>query len=128
MAGLFTTLLVLCALNAILMPDTIYARPPSLLSRQRRISDQKLAEIETLIGLNEMKGMVKTVPVGFGAFDLKKIGRRRRSAINNKLETLQRIMQIINDNPELLEEDNILSSPVKLKESRQRENDEYSLI
>lgn len=29
--GLFITLLVLCALNVILMPNTIYARPPSLL-------------------------------------------------------------------------------------------------
>lgn len=39
-------------------------------------------------------------------------GRRRRSTINNKLETLKRIMQIINDNPELLDEDNVLSPQV----------------
>lgn len=31
MAGLFTTLLVLCALNVILIPDTIYARSFPLL-------------------------------------------------------------------------------------------------
>ncbi|XP_031366325.1 uncharacterized protein LOC116185629 [Apis dorsata] len=126
--GLFITLLVLCALNVILMPNTIYARPPSLLSRQRRVSDQILAERETDIGLGEVKGIIKVVPVGFGAFDLQRIGRRRRSAINNKLETLQRIMQIINNNPELLDKDNILSSPVKLKESRQRASEEYPFI
>ncbi|XP_031773363.1 uncharacterized protein LOC105735930 isoform X2 [Apis florea] len=127
MAGLYTTLLVLCALNAILMPDTIYARPPSLL-RQRRVSDQRLAEIETLLGLKNVRGKVMTVPVAFGVLDPDKIGRRRRSAINNRLETLQSVMQIINNNPELLDEDNILSSPVKLKESRRRGSDEYSLI
>ncbi|XP_043804204.1 uncharacterized protein LOC122721053 isoform X1 [Apis laboriosa] len=126
--GLFTTLLVLCALNVILMPNTIYARPPSLLSRQRRVSDQILAERETDIGLGEVKGIIKVVPVGFGAFDLQRIGRRRRSAINNKLETLQRIMQIINNNPELLDKDNILSSPVKLMESRQTSSEEYPFI
>ncbi|XP_043804205.1 uncharacterized protein LOC122721053 isoform X2 [Apis laboriosa] len=125
--GLFTTLLVLCALNVILMPNTIYARPPSLL-RQRRVSDQILAERETDIGLGEVKGIIKVVPVGFGAFDLQRIGRRRRSAINNKLETLQRIMQIINNNPELLDKDNILSSPVKLMESRQTSSEEYPFI
>ncbi|KAG6797393.1 hypothetical protein HZU73_07213 [Apis mellifera caucasica] len=125
MAGLFTTLLVLCALNVILIPDTIYARSFPLLSRQKRISDQMLAEADTRSGLSNVKGMVKTVPVGFGVFNLEQIGRRRRSTINNKLETLKRIMQIINDNPELLDEDNVLSPQVKLKENQ---SDEYSLI
>lgn len=46
---------------------------PSLLllfcSRQRRVSDQRLAEIETLLGLANVRGKVVTVPVAFGVLD-----------------------------------------------------------
>ncbi|XP_017756819.1 PREDICTED: uncharacterized protein LOC108548383 [Eufriesea mexicana] len=126
--SLLTTLLVFCVLNVILMPGSVHARPPSLLSRQRRVSDQRLAEIETLLGLENVKGKVVTVPVAFGMLDPDKIGRRRRSATNNRLETLQRIMKIIVNNPELLDEEKILSLPVKLKESRRSVDDAYYAI
>lgn len=38
-------------------------------SRQRRVSDQRLAEIETLMGLENVRGKVVTVPVAFGVLD-----------------------------------------------------------
>ncbi|XP_029056326.1 uncharacterized protein LOC114883081 isoform X1 [Osmia bicornis bicornis] len=124
--SLFVTLMVLSVLDLILMPTTTHARPPpSLLSRQRRVSDQRLAEIETLIGLENVKGKVVTVPVAFGVVDLNKIGRRRRSATNNRLETLQRILRIVANDPELLDDEKILSLPMKMKESRHAANDEW---
>ncbi|XP_071875396.1 uncharacterized protein [Bombus fervidus] len=125
--SLFVTLMVLCVLNVILMPGTTHARPPSLLNRQRRISDQRLAEIETLLGLEKVKGKVVTVPIAFGLVDPAKIGRRRRSATNNRFETLQRSMKIIANNPDTFNED-MLPLPVKLKESRLGVDDEYSYI
>nr|XP_033190643.1 uncharacterized protein LOC117157064 [Bombus vancouverensis nearcticus] len=130
--SLLVTLMVLCVLNVILIPQTTHARPPSLLSRQRRVSDQRLAEIETLLGLENVRGKVVTVPVAFGVLDPDKIGRRRRSATNNRLETLQRIMKIIANSPDTLNEnmlgERMLSLPVKLKESRLGVDDEYSYI
>lgn len=42
-------------------------------SRQKRISDQMLAEADTRSGLSNVKGMVKTVPVGFGVFNLEQM-------------------------------------------------------
>ncbi|XP_076753956.1 uncharacterized protein LOC143425213 [Xylocopa sonorina] len=126
--SLFAILLVLCVLVVILMPGVTYARPPPLLSRQRRVSDQRLAEIETLLGLENVRGKVVTVPVAFGVLDPLKIGRRRRSATSNRLETLQRIMKIIANDPELLDDEKILSLPMKLKESQQSVDDEYRFI
>lgn len=49
------------------------------LNRAKRVSDQRLAELETLIALAKMKGKLVTVPVGFGLIDPAKLGRRRRS-------------------------------------------------
>ncbi|KOC67690.1 hypothetical protein WH47_11438 [Habropoda laboriosa] len=43
--------------------------------------------------------------------DPDKIGRRRRSATNNRLETLQRVMKIMANNPDLSDEEKILSLP-----------------
>ncbi|CAK9798230.1 hypothetical protein ANTPLA_LOCUS1482 [Anthophora plagiata] len=126
--SLFVTLLVVCVLAVALMPGTSYARPPPLLSRQRRVSDQRLAEIETLLGLQNVRGRVVTVPVAFGMLDPDKIGRRRRSATNNRLETLQRVMKMMVNNPELADEEKILSLPGKLRESRRSINDEYQFI
>ncbi|XP_017787609.1 PREDICTED: uncharacterized protein LOC108570283 [Habropoda laboriosa] len=127
-SSLFATLLVVCVLIVVLMPANSYARPPPLLSRQRRVSDQRLAEIETLLGLQNVRGRVVTVPVAFGMLDPDKIGRRRRSATNNRLETLQRVMKIMANNPDLSDEEKILSLPGKLKESRRSVNDEYQFI
>ncbi|XP_043260115.1 uncharacterized protein LOC122401813 [Colletes gigas] len=112
--SLFATLLTFCALVVVLMPEATYARPPSFLSRRRRVSDQRLAEIETLMGLENVRGKVVTVPVAFGVLDPDKIGRRRRSATNNRLETLQRIMQIIANNPDMfVDKKKILPLPPK---------------
>ena len=44
-----------------------------LYSRQRRVSDQRLAEIETLLGLLKMKGKLVKVPIAFGLLDPKKM-------------------------------------------------------
>jgi hypothetical protein len=34
--------------------------------RIKRVSDQRLAELETLIALSKMRGKLVTVPIGFG--------------------------------------------------------------
>lgn len=126
--NLFATVMVLCALVVIVMPGVTYARPPPLLSRQRRVSDQRLAEIETLLGLENVRGKLVKVPVAFGVLDPDKIGRRRRSATNNRLETLQRIMQLVANNPDILDEEKLLSLPLKLKESRRGVINDYRFI
>ncbi|XP_031827535.1 uncharacterized protein LOC116424796 [Nomia melanderi] len=123
----FASLMMFCALAVLLMPDRAHARPPSFLSRQRRVSDQRLAEIETLLGLENVRGKVVTVPVAFGVLDPDKIGRRRRSATNNRLETLQRIMRIVANNPDMLDE-KILPLPLKIKESWRGNDNEYQYI
>lgn len=38
-------------------------------SRHKRTSDQRLAELETLIALENLRGKLVTVPVGFGKVD-----------------------------------------------------------
>ncbi|XP_012134575.1 uncharacterized protein LOC105661771 [Megachile rotundata] len=126
--SLFATLMVLCVLDLIWMPTTHARPPPSLLSRQRRVSDQRLAELETLMGLENVRGKVVTVPIAFGVLDPDKIGRRRRSATNNRLETLQRILRMVANNPELLDDEKILSLPLKMKEGRREDSDEYRYI
>ncbi|GLH12457.1 MraZ protein [Gryllus bimaculatus] len=55
--------------------------------RQKRVSDQRLAELETRVALNRLKGIVVTVPVGFGKVDPDKLGRRRRSE-DDRLELM----------------------------------------
>ncbi|XP_045584191.2 uncharacterized protein [Procambarus clarkii] len=67
-------LLVVCC--ALLAPPAA-ARPPY---RQKRVSDQRLAELETLLALAKMKNRkYVTLPVGFGLIDVKQIGRRKRA-------------------------------------------------
>ncbi|KAK9681221.1 hypothetical protein QE152_g38489 [Popillia japonica] len=63
---IFVLLLVQCSL----------ARPSS---RIKRVSDQRLAELETQLGLQEMKGQLVTVPLAFGIRKPHEIGRKRRS-------------------------------------------------
>ncbi|XP_076663585.1 uncharacterized protein LOC143366402 [Andrena cerasifolii] len=126
--SLLAALMVLCAIVVILMPGTTHARPSPLLSRQRRVSDQRLAEIETLMGLENVRGKVVKVPVAFGVLDPDKIGRRRRSATNSRLQTLQRIIRLVANNPDVLDdEETILSLPLKVKEYR-RGDDDYQFI
>ncbi|XP_057317900.1 uncharacterized protein LOC130662936 [Microplitis mediator] len=70
-----------------------------VLSRRKRVSDQRLAELETLLALARMRGKLVTVPVGFGRVDPAKIGRRRRSSIDHDLLKLKRILQaVVDDN------------------------------
>lgn len=128
----FTTLMILCVLNMILMPKTTYSAPPHLLSRQRRVSDQRLAEIETLLGLLKMKGKLVKVPIAFGLLDPKKIGRRRRFATDDKFESLERKIRMIADYSDTFDEnmleEKILPLLVKLKEIQQNVDDKYSFI
>ncbi|PSN55574.1 hypothetical protein C0J52_12099 [Blattella germanica] len=58
------------------------------LDRQKRVSDQRLAELETYIALRNLAGKIVTVPVGFGQVDPAKIGRRRRRSAELLLQEL----------------------------------------
>lgn len=69
---------ILCILVVGLLPEATYARPYHwLFGRQRRQSDQRLAEIETYLALQRLKGVA--VPVGFGKINPAIVGRKRRS-------------------------------------------------
>ncbi|KAG8222381.1 hypothetical protein J437_LFUL003001 [Ladona fulva] len=54
------------------------ARPAD---RRKRVSDQRLAELETLLALSKTRGKLVTVPVGFGRIDPQRLGRRKRTLI-----------------------------------------------
>ncbi|KAH0550042.1 uncharacterized protein LOC123261600 [Cotesia glomerata] len=85
-----------------------------VLSRRKRVSDQRLAELETLMALARMRGKLVTVPVGFGRVDPAKIGRRRRSSIEYNLQKLQRILQtVVNDSESGSEENDDISSSLQ---------------
>ncbi|XP_076040282.1 uncharacterized protein LOC143024857 isoform X2 [Oratosquilla oratoria] len=49
-------------------------------ARAKRVSDQRLAELETLLYLHKLHQQRNNVPVAFGLVDINKIGRRRREA------------------------------------------------
>ncbi|EZA51343.1 hypothetical protein DMN91_001554 [Ooceraea biroi] len=86
---------ILCVLVVALLPETTYARPPHwLLNRHRRVSDQRLAEIETMLGLEKVKGVA--VPVGLGKIDPAIIGRKRRSIPESDLAKPQGPSMLIN--------------------------------
>ncbi|XP_015185789.1 PREDICTED: uncharacterized protein LOC107071355 [Polistes dominula] len=111
------TLLVLSVLATILIPEPTEARPSGLIiSRRKRVSDQRLAELETLLGLStKMKGKVIVIPVGYGVIDPAKVGRKRRSASDDSLNKLSKILQIDRQDSTFLPEENneILSLPLK---------------
>ncbi|XP_077517566.1 uncharacterized protein LOC144128214 isoform X1 [Amblyomma americanum] len=75
-----TFLVVLCAV--VLLPAIVHCRS-MFNSRDRRsgISDQRLAELETLAGLKSLRHRLKgiTFPVAYGLVDPNKIGKRKRS-------------------------------------------------
>ncbi|XP_011495397.1 PREDICTED: uncharacterized protein LOC105360243 [Ceratosolen solmsi marchali] len=99
--------LVHAALAILVLVVAIEARPPgATLSRPKRVSDQRLAEIETWLALSKMKGKLVTVPVGFGQVDPNKIGRRRRSSTESNLQELRRILRsVVEGDGELSPED-----------------------
>lgn len=70
---------VFCAV--VLLPAVVQCR--SLYNRSRRsgISDQRLAELETLAGLKSLRHRLKGIsfPVAYGLVDPNKIGKRKRS-------------------------------------------------
>ncbi|XP_070154153.1 uncharacterized protein [Polyergus mexicanus] len=69
---------ILCVLVIALLSETAYIRPPDWhLSRYRRLSDQRIAELETILGLRNVKGVA--VPIAFGKVDPAVVGRKRRS-------------------------------------------------
>lgn len=72
------------AVVALLVPQT-HGRP----YRQKRVSDQRLAELETYMALRKMAGKLVTVPLGFGQVDPAKIGRRRRRSLEVLLQELR---------------------------------------
>ncbi|CAN8027444.1 unnamed protein product [Ixodes persulcatus] len=72
-------LVIFCAV--VLLPAIVQCR--SLYNRSRRsgISDQRLAELETLAGLKSLRHRLKGIsfPVAYGLVDPNKIGKRKRS-------------------------------------------------
>ncbi|XP_064482648.1 uncharacterized protein LOC135395341 [Ornithodoros turicata] len=84
------SVIVVVCFTVALLPLAVHCR--SVLSRSRRsgISDQRLAELETLAGLKSLRHRLKgiTFPVAFGLIDPNKIGKRKRSF--ESLEDLQR--------------------------------------
>ncbi|XP_011297738.1 uncharacterized protein [Fopius arisanus] len=91
------SIIVLVALTA----DFTHARPSAItIGRHKRTSDQRLAELETLIALENLRGKLVTVPVGFGKVDPDKIGRRRRSSVEFDLRRLRRFLQVLGSQSE----------------------------
>ncbi|KAL0122033.1 hypothetical protein PUN28_007079 [Cardiocondyla obscurior] len=89
----FSTLIP-CVLLVVLLSETTHAKPYDyLMRRQKRQSDQRLAEIETLLALQKLKGII--VPVGLGVVDPAKIGRKRRSVSHDNIRQLKHILLLI---------------------------------
>ncbi|XP_043503138.1 uncharacterized protein LOC122524772 isoform X1 [Polistes fuscatus] len=110
------TLLVLSVLVTILIPEPTDARPTdTVISRRKRVSDQRLAELETLHGIStKLKGKVVVIPVAYGVIDPAKVGRKRRSSSDDSFNKLREILQIDGQDWIFLPEENneILSLPL----------------
>ncbi|XP_011699652.1 PREDICTED: uncharacterized protein LOC105456957 [Wasmannia auropunctata] len=91
---------VLCVLLVALLSETVYAKPAASpwynmqRPRYKRQSDQRMAELETLLALEKVKGIV--VPIGFGVVDPKVVGRKRRAIISE--EKLQNLLKMLLEN------------------------------
>ncbi|XP_058800911.1 uncharacterized protein LOC131669789 [Phymastichus coffea] len=109
------------------------ARPSRILSRPKRVSDQRLAELETLVSLAKMKGKLITVPIGYGHVDPYKLGRRRRSSTESDLSELRRILRsVVVDNVQLSPRDRgrfaqLLSSQWEATDQEETASDEDEL-
>ncbi|XP_018315403.1 uncharacterized protein [Mycetomoellerius zeteki] len=90
---------IVCVLLVTLLSETAHARPPQwLLSRQKRLSDQRLAELETLMALRNVKGVL--VPVGYGRVNPAILGRKRRSISEDNLRKLQHFLLLVTQGSE----------------------------
>ncbi|XP_011136318.1 uncharacterized protein LOC105181320 [Harpegnathos saltator] len=118
---------ILCVLVIVLLPGATYARPADwLLSRQKRLSDQRLAELETLLALQRLKGIV--VPVGYGKVDPALLGRRRRSIPEDDLRKLQHLLLIVGRDADLSADQSDQFRPLPWKEDPQEAQRDYQLI
>lgn len=72
-------LMTLAACCALLLPPAT-ARPQQTSSIEKRVSDQRLAELETLLAMAVSNRRMSDMPVGFGLIDPHAIGRRKRSS------------------------------------------------
>ncbi|XP_046477287.1 uncharacterized protein [Neodiprion pinetum] len=126
---IFTTAGAVLLILALLATDTD-ARPSGPLSRQKRVSDQRLAELETLLALSKLRGRLVTVPVAFGQVDPTIIGRRRRS-MESGLQRLQRLLQEAEERDSLSagqESDESFQSYFNNHQHRQGEETEEQLV
>ncbi|XP_018057537.1 PREDICTED: uncharacterized protein LOC108693224 [Atta colombica] len=118
---------IVCVLLVTLLSETAHARPPQwLLSRQKRLSDQRLAELETLLALQNVKGIV--VPVGFGKVNPAKLGRKRRSISEDNLRKLQHFLLLITQGSESTVDQSDQNRPLTWKEDSREEQRDYQLI
>ncbi|KAJ8668110.1 hypothetical protein QAD02_009773, partial [Eretmocerus hayati] len=73
--------------------------------RQKRVSDSRLAELETIIALSKMKGRLVPVPIGYGKVDPARSGRRRRSSTEVNLQDLRRLLRGVIENEPRIDAD-----------------------
>ncbi|XP_011645009.1 uncharacterized protein LOC105432086 [Pogonomyrmex barbatus] len=118
----------LCILIVALLSETTYARPRQdwFLSRQKRLSDQRLAELETLLALENVKGIV--VPVGFGKVNPAVLGRKRRSISEDNFRKLQHLLLLIAQDAESTADQPDQIRPLPWKEDSREEQRDYQLI
>ncbi|XP_012534508.1 uncharacterized protein LOC105835604 [Monomorium pharaonis] len=118
---------MLCVLLVVLLSEAAYARPADwFLSRPKRLSDQRLAELETLLALQNVKGVV--VPVGFGKVNPAIAGRKRRS-ISDNLRKLQHLLLLIaQESAESTADRSDQIRPLPWKEDPREEHRDYQLI
>ncbi|XP_073972811.1 uncharacterized protein [Rhodnius prolixus] len=88
-------------------------------SRQKRVSDQRLAELETLVALSHLKAHLKPFRYGYGSVDPLKVGRKRRSATNSLL--LDKLLEQIEEKRENYLED-------ELEDDRDEDSDEPTIV
>ncbi|KAF2368013.1 hypothetical protein FHG87_001227 [Trinorchestia longiramus] len=74
-----TPLLTLALTCALLLPPAAGRPAQSGLGLEKRVSDQRLAELETLLAMAVNNRRMAEMPVGFGLIDPHAIGRRKRS-------------------------------------------------
>lgn len=120
---------ILCVLLVVLLSETAHSRPADNwpLSRQKRLSDQRLAELETLLALQNVKGVV--VPVGFGKVNPAILGRKRRSITEDDLRKLRHLLLLIAQDAESTADNE--SDRIRLlqwKEDPREEQRDYQLI